>query len=531
MSEASQATSRPAARSRSVPAAAALAALAVLAALLLAVPHLADQLWYDEAYTLEFFASGGLGRAFGDYHAPNNHVLFSAALSLWAPLAGGAAALRLLPLAAFLAAVAVLWLAVDRLAGPLAATLAALLLAAGHVALSFALQLRGYGPSWLPVAGALAAAAMHLEKPRLSTAALYAACASLAVGLLPTNLLAVSVTGVWAAALLAAGAPRLTWRTALHSAGLLAAPLPGLVCYLGVWGQFLQQARSFDPHTGLTRLEVAGSLPAATLPEVWWLWPLVAVGLAVLAIGARRERSWSPRSPRGQLLFVAACLAVPPAALLAAPRAPFPRTLVPLLPLWWTAAALPAAAALRRAGQALGPRAALAPAAVVFAALPAMAALREADGAGYWLRHPRAEDRPQDLHDHYYHHGFRPAEAVAALRDLARRGPCLALTDEADIWSLRRCSGGAVAYYRAGWLARPWPDQARGRAVFIVTCSPERARKVAEHLAAVAPEDMRPAGPPREIRNTGFFKIYECPTRWQACQCGDFQQEQARAAP
>ena len=49
----------------------------------LVAPHLADEIWYDEAYTLMNFSGRGWLHAFYDYHAPNNHVIFSAMLSLW----------------------------------------------------------------------------------------------------------------------------------------------------------------------------------------------------------------------------------------------------------------------------------------------------------------------------------------------------------------------------------------------------------------------------------------------------------------
>ncbi|MFH0910187.1 MAG: hypothetical protein V1918_01570, partial [Planctomycetota bacterium] len=61
-------------------------------------PHLYDDVWYDEGYMLERFATGRVWDAFTDYHLPNNHILYTVALSLWKRMlgssAGSVAALR-----------------------------------------------------------------------------------------------------------------------------------------------------------------------------------------------------------------------------------------------------------------------------------------------------------------------------------------------------------------------------------------------------------------------------------------------------
>ena len=130
-------------------------ALVLLTGLGLALPHLRDEVWYDESYTLDYFATGNLGHAFTRYHEPNNHILFSALLSVWRGVTDAAPVLRLLPLMFFLVALVLLAAGAARLAGGVAGMLAGMLFATSHVTLNFALQLRGYGPSWLPVGGGL----------------------------------------------------------------------------------------------------------------------------------------------------------------------------------------------------------------------------------------------------------------------------------------------------------------------------------------------------------------------------------------
>ena len=58
-------------------------AVVLLLAILAQLPHLADDAWEDEAATLVLFAAQDVAHAFSDYRLPNNHMLFSAALSLW----------------------------------------------------------------------------------------------------------------------------------------------------------------------------------------------------------------------------------------------------------------------------------------------------------------------------------------------------------------------------------------------------------------------------------------------------------------
>ncbi|MCX7934765.1 MAG: hypothetical protein N3A66_05850, partial [Planctomycetota bacterium] len=94
-------------------------------------------------------------QAFRDYHAPNNHVLFSAGLSLWRRFLTWCGApylfLRFFPYLLFVLAVIATATAFRRFGGALAGGIAAVLFASSHVTLNFAAELRGYGPSWLPL--------------------------------------------------------------------------------------------------------------------------------------------------------------------------------------------------------------------------------------------------------------------------------------------------------------------------------------------------------------------------------------------
>ena len=71
--------------------------MCVLLAVIGELPHLKDDAWQDEAATLMLFAAHGVREAFGNYSMPNNHMLFSAALSLWWARGDSVMVARLLP--------------------------------------------------------------------------------------------------------------------------------------------------------------------------------------------------------------------------------------------------------------------------------------------------------------------------------------------------------------------------------------------------------------------------------------------------
>ena len=191
------------------------------AAAIIARQHLAHQFWYDEAYTLDHFATGEAIQAFCDYHAPNNHILFSACLSLWRRFltryGGPYLFLRFLPYLFFLVSTAATASVFRRLSGGAVGGIAAALFASSHVTYNFAVELRGYGPSWLPVVLSLGAAHRFCQTPGWRAAAAYALAASCAVGIVPTNILACAVVAAWATAL----AVSRGWRHCLAVACLL----------------------------------------------------------------------------------------------------------------------------------------------------------------------------------------------------------------------------------------------------------------------------------------------------------------------
>lgn len=483
-----------------------LAPVAVGAAL--AAPHATDELWYDEAYTLEYFAAGGPTRAFMDYHAPNNHVAFSAGLAAWRNLlhqreTASIPALRLFPGLAFLLSIACGVVAFERIGGIAVGLAAGLLLATSHVALNFALQLRGYGPSWLPVTAGLLALFSHLRSRSGRSLAAYLASAVAGVGILPTNILPFGVLSAWGILLTwlsGAGPDR---RSLMRLVVIAFAPVAGLACYGLVFEKLLANATGFA--TSYTTGGVLMEWTWATLDDLWWLWAFVALGLIVLVREAHRNPLWDAASPRGQVLFLAAVVIVPQLFLILMPHAPFPRNLVPLLPLWYGILALMLMAPFRSASHA-APTAARAAGIAIAISLVLTATLRESREAGYADRNPEGT-KPQNLYDLYYHHRFYPSQAVAEIRALAAGRDTVVVTDDADLWAIQAYGGthtGARLLYERALHFTPddLPEMARCR-MLLLTYGAVPAHAIINRLHLPVAVDL-------SLRaDTGFFKIYE----------------------
>jgi hypothetical protein len=555
------------ANSRVPPAEWLIAALLCVVGAVSAWPHLADPPWHDEVATLVQFASGRWTYPFLDYSIPNNHVLFSVLLTLWKDAVGtGTAALRALPLASFVAATLTLFVAIrqwvacsgGRSVALASAILAVVLFTQSHAVLNFALQLRGYCLSWIPVTAAVWAWARWSAGPATASRSrwlwLYALAGALAVGTLPTNLVIFALFGavIVAGSLLDRGAagdgegrpPR--WQ----ALALAASPLAGLAFYAAVWPSFVANAQhAWNPSDRWTS---ALDYAQGVYRDSVLLLPLAAVGLALLWRRARADRRWTIVHPRGALLFAVAVLAGPFAAFALAPNVPFARNFVPLLGVhyglvsWLVVLGLSAlidAVALRRGLQAGG--AVLAVTLLLAATATAVAVLREAR-----LREPKVytleTDTVQTLYDQYFLNEYDP-EAMAAMLarrvDLARedaRGRARAYPSTSDFlgfsFRLRRQRGAAptlVADYcdfpalalvysrlpqsRLAPLVYSEDEAARARVrqalaegahadspVYLVSCSVQRAALDVEAMGLDNRTiEVRPVG------DTGFFKLYE----------------------
>ncbi|MCA9047578.1 MAG: hypothetical protein KDA89_02550, partial [Planctomycetaceae bacterium] len=171
--------------------------LAVSVPLCLSVLHLPDELWYDEAVTVETFASQPIVDIADSYPFPNNHVFFSMLLRPFYLFAPAPYILRLLPL---LCTLGTLWLTYKigtYLGGRSLAVCATAMLGQNQVFLNYTMQLRGYTLSMF-----LASLLLYLlltAHPRRSRLFTIALAGTAVIYTLPTNIALVVSCGMVAA--------------------------------------------------------------------------------------------------------------------------------------------------------------------------------------------------------------------------------------------------------------------------------------------------------------------------------------------
>lgn len=174
-----------------------LAAGILCAGLLLAWCKINVPLNYDEAATIEYYATKPYAFIATDYRVPNNHIGYSLLLHTWSLLIHDprmirpdTAILRLPSLMLFTLGAAAFFLACRRLlaASPVTAAAATTFFIAQPFVLDYALRLRGYGPSAAWLCCALALVAWHERLARWLFALLLAGALFMFNYTLPSNL-------------------------------------------------------------------------------------------------------------------------------------------------------------------------------------------------------------------------------------------------------------------------------------------------------------------------------------------------------
>lgn len=286
------------------------------------LPHLFDAIWQDEAYTLLGFASRGFLYPFTDYHLPNNHVLLSAMLSLlWSP-GESVIAMRLPFLLAFIASMGLLVAIARKIAGEMVAVLTVIFFSFGTVASNFALQLRGYGISWLFVSLMIWALLAWIEHGQARFGFIYGLAGAILLAIVPTNLLTCLVIMSWGAVLICQQsiALRDKMQRLLTLCGL---PLLGLSAYIAIWPQVL--AASGRAFSDWTKAGAYAEFYLSYLSDF-----LVVLPIVLLGVIAGRNCNGNAYRP-GWLM---ACVILVPIMFLAVLKnPPFPRNFVPLIPL------------------------------------------------------------------------------------------------------------------------------------------------------------------------------------------------------
>ena len=428
-------------------------AAVVAIALYNAYPGLTDEIWQDEAFTLLRYASGGFWRPFTTYIEPNNHPLFSALLSLWLGVVGqnaGENLLRLLPLGFFLAAVPATFFAGRRLHGTACGLIAALQLAASTVSANHATQLRGYAVSWLPFALMLWCA-LNINSPQANRWRLgYALSAVFAVAVLPSNLFfSLIVAAAVSVFHLASG---MAWnrRNLIGTAILFGSPCFGLLAYAAIWRDVIAAA-SVD-WSGWNRRILFAQWVISTSAE-FTIIPVLAMGGFLFALLRALRPNVGQPSTAPYALF-ALVLPLGMLGLIAGlTQPPFPRTLVPILPVWYCLIGMLAAIAIERIWQRAPRHAVIALCASgLIAALATAYALRTQPCGGIAPR--SGEPEQWDLCYQYFRHDYHPARALAAIDRLQAIAPRPVVAHFEGWWPLVRLAQGrySIMHYRMEFL-------------------------------------------------------------------------------
>jgi hypothetical protein len=385
---------------------------------------LADEIWEDEAFTLMTYANEGFFRPFTIYLNPNNHPLFSGLLAVWRGALGGTTdveALRWLPLAAFLCSLPLVFGAAYRLAGLSAAIVAVTIFAVGTVTANHATQLRGYALSWPLFGLAFLASFKFGDMRRLSRWHLaYIAASALAVATLPSNLFLLAALAIGVAIYLGLVTP-LGWRLELCRIALLvAAPAVGMLAFVGIADQ-LRAAALYD-YSGYNRNLIFGQWVVSTLSDIAWFLPALMAGAGLMIVRARdQSREVEAQRARASLLLVLLFCGGVVAMIYALPNPPFPRTLVPMLPVWCCLLGMFAAHTIDAART----RHASLQAIVWFWFVAAILIGFRAQPCG-GIPSNKTGEEPIDLCYQYYRNDFSPAKvvsAVTALQMKSRSGP------------------------------------------------------------------------------------------------------------
>lgn len=308
----------------------ALAAVCLLG-LLNALGAAGRPLWMDETITMTSFATRPtLLSTYLSYDIPNNHIVYTMMISLLMDfmdkfgIATGAL-LRLPSLVFGVAALALVFL-LAALRGSLTAGLAlALFLAMSATFSTYATAVRGYMLAFLCVAAAIWLSDSLLRRGGLWRFAAYFSLCLVAVGTLPTDVIALGAVAIAALSKRRLRRlPRLGW--------LFAAPVLALgVFYLPILPKFIKCMTLGEgwPSSAGAAWNLYGSFAFAFLP----LLPLCAWGAALL---------WRRRpAARLPLLLSLAVLLLPLPFIFLGGTTPFPRVFLPLWPLWLVLLARP----------------------------------------------------------------------------------------------------------------------------------------------------------------------------------------------
>ena len=245
-----------------------------------ALIHIADGIYYDEAWTIRKWVDHGGEFILTDYRRRNNHMFFNYIFWIWYELTGKESSpvpvMRLLPLVWTLASLPVLYVAVCRWINRRTAILAVLLLGLSHVFICYAAQIRGYGPSTLLACLGLYFLVDLTETWSKKRAVFYFLSSMFGVWILPTNLFIFVLLSGFFGVFYFWG----QWKRLLF---LAFAPLASVIVYQPVYEQITENVGRDHVYRDRGWEGVMDFLHAVFI-DIWWAWPLLALGFISLLV-------------------------------------------------------------------------------------------------------------------------------------------------------------------------------------------------------------------------------------------------------
>ncbi|WP_319525627.1 hypothetical protein [uncultured Desulfosarcina sp.] len=387
-----------------------------------------DELWQDEVYTLVHFASKGFFYPFLDYHLPNNHMLFSALLAKWWFPGCSTIYLRTLPLCIFLITLIIYPFVATRIAGRSAAFFALFFFGVSPITQNFALQIRGYSVSWLPILISLLSLATYVQNGIWYWGLAYVFASAISVAIIPTNIFFCGIFVVWGWIQILFDSKRKFNDYISRLTIITIGPLLGFIAYAYVLNDFFSLSqKKISPWRWLAILK--HWFWATSFDFIFFL-PVIGFGFILLFKKTLRKNDFSVGEISTNLSLIVSTFFIVAIWVVIFPNPPFPRNFVPFLPVWFLMAGYLASLGFDclfhnkpHASKFI---------LLVLMAISIFSIIHRNNSTFSKIN----TEFPQDLRRQYYHENFYPSQAAFLLKKMAGNGSLSVLTDYDGIYCL-----------------------------------------------------------------------------------------------
>ncbi|MEH6516471.1 MAG: hypothetical protein V7742_07305 [Halioglobus sp.] len=300
--------------------------LAVLALTVTSLPNINNPLWQDEIYTVVHFASNGFLYPFTEYHAPNNHILFSALLSQWSGPESSVAELRFFALLISCSVAIALYALGRRLGNHYFSCFLLVLYLSSPITQNFSLQLRGYSLSCGLVTLQILSALNIFHRPKKRWLAAYLVLSFLSTTTLPTNVVINASISIWAIIIITLQGQKSIQTYLVFALG----PFMGLLSYSEVISSVIEIAT--HGASAWQNIDLLYHFYSSVYFGSIWFFLLFSITSLVLLL-RRGIKHWSEQDNSILLLVAITTLVIFCWIVLPASN-PYPRNLIPTLPLY-----------------------------------------------------------------------------------------------------------------------------------------------------------------------------------------------------